>query len=405
VNFAELVIIDRAIVMVSCNFHVLSPVRENLMKCKAKFHILGILALMAVAPMVARGEGSLRSDLMKQRGIVRAQFLYEQASFPSCHASTIAETQDYFVAAFFGGTDEGNQDVGIWICTKRKGVGSWSAPVEVANGMQYSRIPSKKLKRHPCWNPVLYQADDGPLLLFYKVGPTPDSWWGMLTASNDQGKTWSEPRRLPEGIIGPVRAKPIKLADGTLLCGSSTEHAGWRVHIEITPDLGKTWSRTEALNDGKEFTVIQPTILTYPDGKIQILCRSRGILRQSWSDDRGKTWSPLVPSILPNPSAGIDAVTLKDGRQLLVYNHSKRGRAQLNVAVSTDGRNWKAALKLEDDTTVGGKKAYGAYPAAIQASGGLVHITYTWRRELINYVVVDPNKLVLRDMPDGKWPE
>jgi alpha-L-rhamnosidase len=62
-------------------------------------------------------------------------------------------------------------------------------------------------------------------------------------------------------------------------------------------------------------------------------------------------------------------------------------------------------MKLEDDITVGGKRAYGAYPAAIQASDGLVHITYTWRREKINYVVIDPSKLELRDMHNGKWPE
>jgi predicted neuraminidase len=342
---------------------------------------------------------------MEQQGVVGAQFLFEDAPFRSCHASTIAETEDRLVAAFFGGTEGGNRDVGIWVCIKAKGGDRWSAPVEVANGVQFGWLAAKEQERYPCWNPVLYQAENGPLVLFYKVGPTPDSWWGMLTTSNDQGKTWSEPRRLPEGIIGPVRAKPVKLPDGKLLCGSSTEDKGWQVHMELTPDLGKTWSRTEALNDGKEFAAIQPTILTYPDGKIQILCRSRGNLRQSWSGDAGKTWSPLLPSILPNPSAGIDAVTLADGRQLLVYNHSTRGRARLNVAVSTDGKNWKAALKLEDEVTVGGKEAYGAYPAAIQGSDGFVHITYTWRRERINYVVIDPGRLALRDMPDGKWPE
>ncbi|MHC4581609.1 MAG: sialidase family protein, partial [Planctomycetota bacterium] len=261
------------------------------MKCKIRLHNLGILMLFGATPIFAAAEkGSLRSDLMAQSGVVEAQFLYEKASFPSCHASTIAETKDYFVTAFFGGTDEGNKDVGIWICTKRKGADHWSAPVEVADGVQFSRIPAGQVQRHPCWNPVLYQADDGPLLLFYKVGPSPRSWWGMLTKSDDQGKSWTEPRRLPEDIVGPVRAKPIKLADGGLLCGSSTEDKGWRAHMEITPDLGKTWSRTEALNDGKEFPVIQPTILTYRDGRIQILCRSRGVLRQSWSDDAGKTW-------------------------------------------------------------------------------------------------------------------
>ena len=376
------------------------------MNRRTKYTIFVTLILTLMTTNFASGNmNSLIPELMKQPGIVEAQFLFEKASFPSCHASTIAETKDNFISAYFAGTDEGNKDVGIWISIKPKGSSTWSEPFEVANGIQFSRLPSKESERHPCWNPVLHQAENGQLLLFYKVGPTPRDWWGMLTVSNDQCKTWSEPRRLPEGILGPVRAKPVILPDRSLLCGSSTEHKGWRVHMEITPDLGKTWSRTEVLNDGKEFPVIQPTILTYPDGRLQILCRSRGNLRESWSSDQGKTWSPLVPSILPNPSAGIDAVTLKDKRQLLVYNHSTRGRDQLNVAVSTDGKNWKAALKLEDSVTIGGKRAYGAYPAAILGSDGLVHITYTWRREKINYVVIDPSRLELRDIHDGKWPE
>jgi predicted neuraminidase len=375
------------------------------MKAKMKLFTIGVLLLMPLEPNFANNiKNSLRHDLMEQKGIVEAHLIFEEAPFKSCHASTIAETQDYFVVAFFGGGNEGNEDVGIWLCRKEKAGNTWSAPVEVANGIQFNWIVTEKQQRYPCWNPVLYQAKDGTLLLFYKVGPRPRSWWGMLTTSNDQGKSWSEPRRLPEGIIGPVRAKPVMLAEGKLLCGSSTEDQGWRIHMEFTSDLGKTWSRTEVLNDGKEFDAIQPTILTYPDEKIQILCRSRGMLLQSWSDDSGLTWSPLVPSILPNPSAGIDAVTLSDGGQLLVYNHSIKGRDQLNVAVSTDGKSWKAALKLEDHTTIDGKTAYGAYPAAIQATDGLVHITYTWRRESINYVVVDPASLRLQDMPDGQWP-
>jgi len=361
--------------------------------------------LMCSTLFGAKHQGSLRSDLMKQPGIVDAEFLYEQASFRSCHASTIVETKDNLVAAFFGGTGEGNKDVGIWVCIKKKGSRGWSAPAEAANGVQFKWISKNEERRFPCWNPVLYQPERGALLLFYKVGPSPDHWWGMLTSSEDQGKTWCRPRRLPEGIIGPVRAKPVKLPDGTLLCGSSTEDKGWRVHMEKTSDLGRSWSRTETLNDGKDFAAIQPTILLYPGNKIQILCRSDGRLRESWSTDGGKTWTALSRSILPNPSAGIDAVTLKDGRQLLVYNHSSSDRSRLNVAVSIDGKEWKAALKLEDVKTIGDKNASGAYPGAIQGSDGLVHIVYTWRRERINYVVVDPAKLVLRDMLDGNWPE
>ncbi|MHC4475673.1 MAG: sialidase family protein [Planctomycetota bacterium] len=351
---------------------------------------------------------SLRADLMAQPGIVDARFLFTDPPFKSCHASTIAETKDYLVSAYFAGTGEGNKDVCIWLSRKRKGTKTWLPPVQVADGVQYRQVGSGNEHRWPCWNPALYQAKDGQLLLFYKVGPNPDTWWGMLKKSNDQGQTWSQGRRLPEGIAGPVRAKPVMLDDGRLLCGSSTENKGWRVHMEWTTDLGKTWSRTDALNDGKEFAAIQPTILVHDDGKLQIMCRSDDNIRQSWSSDSGKTWAPLTKSVLPNPSAGIDAVKLKDGRHLLVYNHATGDtgkRSKLNVAVTSDGKSWKAALKLEDGTTIEGKKAHGAYPAAIMASDGLVHITYSWGRGRINYVAVDPDKLLLRDMPDGKWPQ
>ena len=113
-----------------------------------------------------------------------------------------------------------------------------------------------------------------PLLLFYKVGPNPRQWWGMLISSKDGGKTWGKPSRLPDGILGPIKNKPIQLADGTILCGSSTEHKGWRVHMESTNDFGKTWKNTGALNTGMTFAAIQPTIF-HGGGKLRILCRSR----------------------------------------------------------------------------------------------------------------------------------
>ena len=240
-------------------------------------------------------------------------------------------------------------------------------------------------QRFPCWNPVLFQPRDGPLMLFYKVGPSPSRWWGMLKTSDDAGKTWSAARRLPEGILGPIKNKPVQLEDGTILCGSSTEDAGWRVHMERTADLGKTWSRTDPLNDGRNLGSIQPGILNLGHGRLEILCRSKqGKIYQSRSDDAGKTWSAPAATDLPNPNSGIDAVTLKDGRSLLVYNHTTTGRSPLNVAVSADGKAWTPALVLEDEP------GEYSYPAVIQAADGKVHVTYTWRRQRIKHVVLDP---------------
>src|SRR3954471_12526579 len=103
--------------------------------------------------------------------VTRTEFVFEHAPFPSAHASTIVESRDGLVAAWFGGTAEKNPDVGIWV--SRLVGKTWTAPVEVVNGVQNTAV------RHPTWNPVLFQPDRGPLWLFYKVGPSPSEWWGM----------------------------------------------------------------------------------------------------------------------------------------------------------------------------------------------------------------------------------
>jgi predicted neuraminidase len=309
--------------------------------------------------------------------IVSSEFIYERASYPSCHASTIVETaHGQLVAAWFGGTAEKNPDVGIWVARWEKG--GWSANVEVANGVQADGT------RHPTWNPVLFEPRGGPLMLFYKVGPSPQTWWGELRTSTDDGKTWSAARRLPEGILGPIKNKPVQLADGTILSPTSTETderpSKWRVHFERSTDGGKTWTATAMLNDGITLGAIQPSILFHGGARLQALGRSRqGRVFQTWSEDNGKTWSEVTLLDVPNPSAGTDAVTLKDGRHLLVCNPVARGRTPLTLQLSTDGREWKQVVVLED--------------AVIQAKDGRVHVTYTWRREKIRHVVLDPAKL------------
>ena len=337
-----------------------TPVRHPLVSQHMKTPILRsfwLAPLCLLMALLAAAQAAPGDPIIPQQpGYLRGEFVYpmENRPIPECHASTLAETPAGLVAAWFGGKEEGSPDVGIW-CSRSVN-GSWSAPVEVANGVQH------KTRRHPCWNPVLYQAKDGPLLLFYKVGPSPSRWWGMLMTSADYGQSWTPPRRLPEEVLGPVKNKPVLLPSGELLCGSSTEHAGWRVHFERTPDLGQTWEITTPANDGKEFDAIQPAILVHADGKLQALGRTRqSKICQVWSIDQGRSWSPMTLTDLPNPNAGIDAVTLQDGRQLLVYNHTTSGRSPLNVAVSPDGYHWQAALILEN------QPGEYSYPAVIQS--------------------------------------
>jgi len=333
-------------------------------------------ALLVAATAVAAAEAPA--------AIVSSGFVFERAPFRSAHASTLVETRDGLLAAWFGGTEEGHSDVGIWV-SRNDGAG-WSPPIEVANGLQPDGT------RHPCWNPVLFLPSRGPLLLFYKVGPSPREWWGLARTSADQGRSWSDPIRLPAGILGPIRAKPVELAGGEVLAGSSTEHAGWVVHVErwTGGDLASAaaWQKSGPLNDPGEFGAIQPTILAHSPSLLQVLCRSRqGVVTEAWSEDAGLTWGRMTATALPNPNAGIDALRLSDGRTLLVYNPTKSGRDRLEIAVSADGKTWGRAVVLESSP------GEHSYPAMIQARDGRVHVSYTWRRERIRHVVVDPAKI------------
>ena len=355
---------------------------------------LSALALCGGYLAAAEEETFDPNTTAQQPGLVKQEFIYVEPQHPQCHATTIAETPSGLVAAWFGGTHEKNPDVGIWL--SRHIEGEWSTPVEVFNGVQEDGT------RHPCWNPVLHQVKDGPLVLFYKVGPDPRTWWGMMAKSDDDGQTWGDPVRLPDEIPGPIKNKPYVLEDGTLLSPTSTENEGWRVQIDWTQDEGRTWHSTGPLNDGHEIGAIQPSIVHYGD-KLQILCRSRqGRIAEAWSDNWGRTWSEMTLSEMPNNNSGTDAVNLKDGGVVLIYNHvgnGKRDRSPLNLAYTEDGKNWQAVLVFESNP------GEYSYPAIIQTDDGMIHATYTYKRRRVKHVVIDPAQLVKQPIVDGEWPQ
>jgi len=352
---------------------------------------LPIVAILSVIFLSAQSQ-----PRQKPRAILASEFVYETAPFASAHASTIAETGAGLVAAWFGGTGEGAPDVGIWL-SRRLDEG-WTPPIEVANGGQPDGT------RRPCWNPVLYALRGNELMLFYKVGPSPQTWRGMVRTSHDGGQTWTPPRRLQDGILGPIKNKPLLLSDGTLIAPSSTESpetpSRWRIHFERTSDEGQTWTTASPPEpNGQSIDAIQPSILVHRDGTLQAVGRTRsGRIFETRSHDGGRTWSPTALTSLPNPNSGIDALTLRDGRHLVVYNHTTQGRTPLNIAVSRDGVLWEAAMVLEREA------GEYSYPAVIQTLDGRVHVTYTWRRQRIKHVVIDPDRLTSIPMPTGTWP-
>ena len=238
------------------------------------------------------------------------------------------------------------------------------------------------------------------MILFYKVGPNPKEWWGLYITSEDNGLTWSKPIKLPNGILGPIKNQPIQLENGDILSPTSTEEKNdiWKIQLEISKDQGKTWTKTKDLNDGKEFGAIQPSILNHGNGKLQLLSRTMNeVITENWSSDYGKTWDTMKATTLPNPNSGIDAVTLKDGRHILIYNPTGKNwgdRVPLSVGISNDGKKWDRVIDLEPLTENTDKEGEEySYPTVIQAENGMIHIVYTWNRKTVKHVVLDPKKL------------
>lgn len=342
------------------------------------------LFLMLVVIASSSGQQPAR-ELIFQPGSV---------TFASSHASTIVELKDgSLMTAWFGGTGEGNADVAIWGSRSSGAEGkTWSPPEELAREAAV-----------PCWNPVLFHTKEGRLWLYYKFGPSPSTWTAARKYSEDEGKTWSHAEHLPAGLVGPVRAKPLVLADGSIVSGSSTEsYEAWAAWIERSTDQGNTWTRIgpfiprhEAVkpagdtgvgsptHDSHATTgIIQPSVVSLGGSHLRFYARSTANIARivvADSFDQGLTWTEPRPLDLPNPNSGIDAVALKDGRVVLVFNNTTAGRTPLNLAVSRDGEHFRLFQTLED------QPGEYSYPAIIQGSSGDLYITYTWNRKSIAF--------------------
>lgn len=319
--------------------------------------------------------------------IIKEELLFQEGQFfKQCHASTIEETTDgRLLASWFGGSHEGNEDVVIWGASFNGK--EWSSPAIWADGLI-------EKTSYPCWNPVLFRAkDEQTVYLYYKIGPNPREWWGMMKSSEDGGRTWSTAKKLDEGLLGPIKNKPLELSDGTILSPSSVEISEdrWVAHVEKSTDKQESWS-TFPIDHSSSFNVIQPSILAHNNNKLQVLCRSKeGTVMSSWSSDQGETWTPFKKTNLINPNSATDAIH-SDNYFFIVYNPDVpgkdwwEGRSKLRLAYSTDGMEWSDVLQLEDQ-----QKGEFSYPTIFQDRKGFLHITYTYDRKNIKHVVVQQN--------------
>jgi len=311
-------------------------------------------------------------------------FVFEKAPFPTCHTPTLVEVESgKLLAAWVGGKAEGARDVAVW-ASSHDGK-HWSDLRQIADE------PGQ-----PCYHPVLFRTAKD-LVLNYKAGPGPQGWCAFQKRSSDGGNNWSTPVALPIGVFGPVKNKPILLADGALLAGTSFEtYRGCCAWVDRSTDEGRTWKRFGPIDfPDKPNRLLEPTLLEIEPKRVLALCRSRGLgfVALAESPDSGRTWGPARlldtrPNDLPNPDSSLDAVRTTSGDCFIVANPTMGGRFPLTLFRTADeGKTWKSVATIESE--IGEFSA----PAILQVSDGLLHVVYCWNRTHIKYVTHDPAKL------------
>ncbi len=325
---------------------------------------------------------------------MRKEFVIEKLPTDFCHASTVLRLPgDKLLCCWFGGRKEGTDDVAIWYSRREKT--GWSKPRKLADGAAAN------------WNPVLFACAD-KIVLFFKEGQIISAWKTLFRESEDAGLNWSAPVELvtadDSGGRGPVRTKPVLLANGRIVAGGSTERGLWTAFADCSDDNGRTWQQSLPIGiaglryrDGEKTAesaiavsqqsfygrgVIQPAIWESEPGKVHMLLRSsEGYIYRSDSADGGKTWQVAYKTTMPNNNSGIDLVKAPFDQCLyLVCNPvgSNWGmRSPLSLFKSCDnGGSWQKILDLETS------KGEFSYPAIIADADGL-DITYTWQRQNI----------------------
>jgi predicted neuraminidase len=315
---------------------------------------------------------------------------------PYKHPASLAEldTGDLFLA-YYGGEGEYATETKVYGSRLRRGVTTWSAPVPIASN------PFQSMG-----NPVVWQAPDSVLWLFFVVRPGTTWSTSRIAAkiSRDRGDTWSDAFIIAWEAGMMVRSRPILLADGAYLL--PIYHETGSDPDRTLPDTCSLFLRfdrgtrqwTESNRVFSRLGNLQPAVVELAPGRLLALCRRGGdyepgedgnVVRTE-SSDGGRTWTPGVETDFPNPNAAVELIKLRNGHLLFVFNDSPTERTPLTVAISTDGgKSWPHRRSL-----AAGPGSF-SYPTAVQSRDGRIHVTFTSDERTVIRHAIFPESAIL----------
>jgi predicted neuraminidase len=323
----------------------------------------------------------------------------ETATGPYKHPASITELKngDLYLA-YYGGQGEYAVETSIFFGSRlAKDSGTWTKPEAIA------RNPF-----HSMGNPVVWEAPDGVVWLFFVVRP--GATWStsriMDKISRDDARTWSESFVVTWEAGTMVRSRPIALADGSYLLpiyhetGADTEFTAAdtsSLFLRFNPPT-REWAESNRVRS--RMGNLQPAVVQLSDTHLLAFCRrggdyepgNDGNVVRTESRDGGKTWSPGVETDFPNPNAAVELIRLRNGHLLFIYNDSPNDRTPLTAAISTDhGRIFPHKRNIAE-----GPGDF-AYPTAIESNDGSIHIIYTSdERTVIRHAILKEEAILAK---------
>jgi predicted neuraminidase len=297
---------------------------------------------------------------------------------PYKHPAAITELSngDLYIA-YYGGAGEYSTNTAVYGSRRVKGYRSWSDPVVIADTPFQAD-----------GNPVVWQAPDGVVWLFY-VNLNGETWSQATVRakiSNDGAQTWSDSFSISDQPGSMVRGKPIVLIGGDYLLPMYHETGGDREQmgadtasyfLRYEPKT-KQWSETNRIESATGN--LQPQVVQVNEQELFCLMRrgggygpeSSGYIQRSDSTDGGRTWSKAEDTEFKNPNSAVDVLKLRNSHILLVYNDHMYERTPLSLALSTD-----EGKTFPHRRNIGGGDNTFAYPYMIQTQDDKILVLYT----------------------------
>lgn len=201
-------------------------------------------------------------------------------------------------------------------------------------------------------------------------------WTLTVDDPENSNPSWPKPKRIIDGIM---MCKPIVLATGEWVLPVSTWQINDGAKAVVSVDSGESWQVRGAVDVPELFrNADEHMIVEKKDGTLWMLVRTKYGIGESFSKDKGHSWTPLVPSKIQHPTARFFIYRLHSGNLLLVKHgpiDMKIGRSHLMAFISKDdGYTWSDGLLLDQRKGV-------SYPDGQQSNDGTIYITYDYNRK------------------------